>query len=62
MEQKIVLKVLVGVLILMFAIHLWQPEGSFIPNSVIVILDKVFDYSWIKFSSKSTVSKFVLSH
>jgi len=38
MEQKTVLEVLVGVLILMFAIPLWQPEGSFITNSVIAIL------------------------
>ena len=37
-EQKTVLAVLVGVLTLMFTTPLWQPENSFITNSVIAIL------------------------
>lgn len=36
-EQKTVLAVLLGVLALMFTTPLWQPEGSFIANSVIAI-------------------------
>lgn len=37
-EQKTILAVLIGVLVLMFTGPLWQPPNSFISNSVIAIL------------------------
>ena len=56
MEQKTVLGVLLGVLILMFTIPLWQPEGSFITNSVIAILGGISLFILPKTRSESLMN------
>ncbi|MGY5149939.1 MAG: SLC13 family permease [Candidatus Nitrosopumilus sp. bin_68KS] len=56
MEQKTVLGVLVGVLVLMFTIPLWQPEGSFITNSVIAILGGISLFILPKTRSESLMN------
>jgi solute carrier family 13 (sodium-dependent dicarboxylate transporter), member 2/3/5 len=56
MEQKTVLAVLLGVLVLMFTIPLWQPEGSFITNSVIAILGGISLFVLPKTRSESLMN------
>lgn len=56
LEQKTVLGVLLGVLILMFTIPLWQPEGSFITNSVIAILGGISLFILPKTRSESLMN------
>jgi len=56
MEQKTVLGVLVGVLVLMFTIPLWQPEDSFITNSVIAILGGISLFVLPKTRSESLMN------
>lgn len=55
-EQKTVLGVLLGVLVLMFTIPLWQPEGSFITNSVIAILGGISLFVLPKTRSESLMN------
>jgi solute carrier family 13 (sodium-dependent dicarboxylate transporter), member 2/3/5 len=56
LEQKTVLGVLFGVLVLMFTIPLWQPEGSFITNSVIAILGGISLFILPKTRSESLMN------
>lgn len=55
-EQKTVLGVLFGVLVLMFTAPLWQPEGSFITNSVIAILGGISLFVLPKTRSQSLMN------
>ena len=56
LEQKTVLGVLIGVLVLMFTIPLWQPEESFITNSVIAILGGISLFILPKTRSESLMN------
>lgn len=56
LEQKTVFGVLIGVLILMFTIPLWQPEESFITNSVIAILGGISLFILPKTRSESLMN------
>ena len=56
LEQKTVLLVLLAVLILMFTIPLWQPESSFITNSVIAILGGISLFVLPKTRSESLMN------
>ncbi len=56
LEQKTVLGVLVGVLILMFTIPLWQPDDSFVTNSVIAILGGISLFVLPKTRSESLMN------
>lgn len=55
-EQKTVLSVLIGVLVLMFTTPLWQPENSFITNSVIAILGGISLFVLPKTRSESLMN------
>lgn len=55
-EQKTVLAVLLGVLALMFTAPLWQPENSFITNSVIAILGGISLFVLPKTRSESLMN------
>ena len=55
-EQKTVLLVLLGVLFLMFTTPLWQPEGSYITNSVIAILGGISLFVLPKTRSESLMN------
>ena len=55
-EQKTVLGVLIGVLFLMFTIPLWQPDESFITNSVIAILGGISLFILPKTRSESLMN------
>ena len=55
-EQKTVLGVLIGVLTLMFTTPLWQPESSFITNSVIAILGGISLFVLPKTRSESLMN------
>ncbi|MFB5615131.1 MAG: SLC13 family permease, partial [Candidatus Nitrosomaritimum yanchengensis] len=55
-EQKTVLGVLIGVLSLMFTTPLWQPENSFITNSVIAILGGISLFVLPKTRSESLMN------
>ncbi|RDJ31226.1 MAG: SLC13/DASS family transporter [Crenarchaeota archaeon] len=55
-EQKTVLGVLLGVLLLMFTIPLWQSEGSLITNSVIAILGGISLFILPKTRSESLMN------
>ncbi|MDX1440968.1 MAG: DASS family sodium-coupled anion symporter, partial [Nitrosopumilaceae archaeon] len=55
-EQKTVFGVLIGVLTLMFTTPLWQPEGSFITNSVIAILGGISLFVLPKTRSESLMN------
>jgi len=56
MEQKTVLAVLLGVMVLMFTMPLWQPESSFITNSVIAILGGISLFVLPKTRSESLMN------
>jgi solute carrier family 13 (sodium-dependent dicarboxylate transporter), member 2/3/5 len=55
-EQKTVLVVLLGVLVLMFTTPLWQPSDSFITNSVIAILGGISLFVLPKTRSESLMN------
>ena len=55
-EQKTVLAVLTGVLVLMFTTPLWQPENSYITNSVIAILGGISLFVLPKTRSESLMN------
>jgi solute carrier family 13 (sodium-dependent dicarboxylate transporter), member 2/3/5 len=55
-EQKTVLAVLLGVLVLMFTTPLWQPADSFITNSVIAILGGISLFVLPKTRSESLMN------
>lgn len=55
-EQKTVLFVLLGVLVLMFTAPLWQPEDSFVTNSVIAILGGISLFVLPKTRTESLMS------
>jgi len=55
-EQKTVLAVLLGVLALMFTTPLWQPDGSYITNSVIAILGGISLFVLPKTRSESLMN------
>lgn len=55
-EQKTVLAVLIGVLVLMFTSPLWQTENSFITNSVIAILGGISLFVLPKTRSESLMN------
>lgn len=55
-EQKTVLMVLFGVLILMFTAPMWQPDDSFITNSVIAILGGISLFVLPKTRSESLMN------
>jgi len=56
MEQKTVLGVLLGVMVLMFTMPFWQPESSFITNSVIAILGGISLFVLPKTRSESLMN------
>ncbi len=55
-EQKTVLFVLLGVLVLMFTSPVWQPENSYITNSVIAILGGISLFVLPKTRSESLMN------
>lgn len=55
-EQKTVLGVLLGILVLMFTAPLWQPENTFVTNSVIAILGGISLFVLPKTRSESLMN------